>query len=157
MPTKFEFNHEAQLVYETLTDPEFLVDRCLALGELSAECEVEEGDDGTTINLVREVERDLPRILAKLFDSIQLMDMSEQWHSDGETWHGDWTINIRGQPVTITARFELSPTDRGCCYSVTHRVKARIPLVGKQVEKYILGQTANGASDELEYLRDHLG
>jgi hypothetical protein len=157
MTIKLDFNHDTQLIYETLTDPEFLVDRCLALGELSAECEVEEDEDYTTISLVREVERDLPRILAKLFDSVQVMEMSEQWHSDGDAWHGDWTIKVRGQPVSITARFELSPTDKGCRYSISHQAKAKIPLVGRQVEKYILGQTVNGASDELEYLRDHLG
>ena len=65
-------------------------------------------------------------------------------------------MDVRGQPITISASFELVPTKSGCRYSVTHRVKAKIPLVGKQIEKYILSQTSDGATDELTYLRDHL-
>jgi hypothetical protein len=51
MAVDFEFEHDAQTVYEALTDPDFLVDRCLALGELSAECDVEESEGVTTIRL----------------------------------------------------------------------------------------------------------
>ena len=156
MSVSYEFDHDVQTVYETLTEPQFLVDRCLALGELSAECNVEEDDDSTVVHLVREVSRDLPRVLAKLFDSIQITDMREEWRADGDSWLGAWELEVRGLPVTIAARFELVPTKNGSHYSVSHRVKAKIPLVGKQIEKYIMGQTAGGATDELEYLSNYL-
>lgn len=156
MSVRHEFDSDVDTVYETLSDPQFLVDRSLALGELSAECEVEEGDGVTTIRLEREVSRDLPKVLAKLFDSVQVMDMTENWQEDGEGYSGDWVIEIRGQPVTITATFSLQPSAGGCSYTVSHKAKAKIPLVGKQVEKYILGQTAEGARDELGYLADYL-
>lgn len=157
MSVSYEFDHDVQTVYETLTEPQFLVDRCLALGELSAECEVEEDEETTVVKLVREVSRDLPRVLAKLFDAVQVTDMVETWQPDGEGWRGTWELDVRGQPVTVAARFQLEPTSTGSRYTVSHSVKAKIPLVGKQVEKYILGQTASGATDELAYLRDYLG
>ena len=157
MSVSYEFDHDVQTVYETLTEPQFLVDRCLALGELSAECEVEEDEETTVVKLVREVSRDLPRVLAKLFDAVQVTDMVEKWQPDGEGWRGTWELDVRGQPVTVAARFQLEPTSTGSRYTVSHSVKAKIPLVGKQVEKYILGQTASGATDELAYLRDYLG
>jgi len=157
MSVSYEFDHDVQTVYETLTEPQFLVDRCLALGELSAECEVEEDEHSTVVKLVREVSRDLPRVLAKLFDAVQVTDMVEKWQPDGEGWRGTWELDVRGQPVTVAARFQLEPTSTGSRYTVSHSVKAKIPLVGKQVEKYILGQTASGATDELAYLRDYLG
>ncbi len=156
MTVQFEYEADVQTVYEVLTEPQYLVDRSLALGELSAECEVEEEDGVTTVNLMREVSRDLPKVLAKMFDSVQLMDMTETWREAGEGYAGEWEILIRGQPVVITARFELMPTQAGCRYSVSHKAKAKIPLVGKQVEKYILGQTAQGARQELEYLNEYL-
>lgn len=152
----FEFKQDVQTVYETLTEPQFLVDRCLALGELSAECEVEEDQDNTTVSLVREVSRDLPRVLAKLFDAVQVTDMTEHWQAAKEGWRGKWTLDVRGQPVTVSASFELVPVKNGCRYTVSHRAKAKIPLLGKQVEKYILGQTTDGATDELQYLSDYL-
>lgn len=157
MSVSYEFDHDVQTVYETLTEPQFLVDRCLALGELSAECEVEEDEHSTVVKLVREVSRDLPRVLAKLFDAVQVTDMVETWQPDGEGWRGTWELDVRGQPVTVAASFQLEPTSTGSRYTVSHSVKAKIPLVGKQVEKYILGQTASGATDELAYLTDYLG
>ena len=158
MSVSYEFEHDVQTVYEALTEPQFLVDRCSALGELSAECEVEEDEDGiTTVSLLREIERDLPKMLAKIFDPVQIMDMTEQWRPDGDGWSGSWTMDVRGQPVVISASFELVPTAQGCQYTVTHSAKAKVPLIGKQLEKYILGQTSEGATDELSYLAEYLG
>ena len=157
MTVNYEFEHDVQTVYDALTNPEYLVDRSLALDELSAECEVEESDACTTINMVREVRRALPGILAKLFDPVHVMDMTEKWEPDGEGWRGDWILKIRGQAVTILGNFELVHISRGCRYSVSHRARAKIPFVGDQVEKFILGQTVKGAHDELGYLRDYLG
>lgn len=157
MAVNFEFEHDVQTVYETLTDPDFLVDRCLALGELSAECDVEEDEELTVVNLVREIKRDLPKVLAKVFGPVQLTEMQEKWRPCEDGWRGDWTMKVRGQPVTIFADFKLLATRKGCRYSVSHRAKAAIPLVGRTVEKYILDQTSGGATDELTYLRDYLG
>ena len=158
MSVSYEFEHDVQTVYEALTEPQFLVDRCSALGELSAECEVEEDEDGiTTVSLLREIERDLPKMLAKIFDPVQIMDMTEQWRPNGDGWSGSWTMDVRGQPVVISASFELVPTAQGCQYTVTHSAKAKVPLIGKQLEKYILGQTSEGATDELSYLAEYLG
>ena len=156
MTVHFEFDQDAQTVFDALTDPQYLVDRNLALGELSAEAEMEEDEECTTLNVVREVRRELPSFLAKLFDPVQVMDMTEVWHPYQEGWRGEWKMDVRKQPVTILASFELVPTETGWRYSVAHRARAKIPLVGNKVEKYILGQTSQGARDELEYLRSYL-
>jgi CubicO group peptidase (beta-lactamase class C family) len=73
-----------QTVYDALTTPAFLVDRNLALGEISAECEVEEGEEHASITMVREVRRDLPAVLARIFDPVHIMDMTEEWQADEE-------------------------------------------------------------------------
>ena len=151
-----DFAHDVQDVVGALTDPEFLAERNLSLGELSVECEVEEDEVSTTITMAREVRRVLPGLLAKLFDPVNVMDMTEKWKKSGKGWKGDWTMTVREQPVTIRGSFELMPASDGCRYSVSHRVTAKVPLVGWQIEKYILGQTAKGAEDELEYLRKYL-
>ncbi len=156
MSVSREFECDVDTLYELLTDPQFLVDRCLGIGELSAECEVEQEGDVTVIHLQREVERELPKMLAKLFDPVQMLKMTERWREDGEAWRGDWTIEIMGQPVTIFGDFSVIPTDVGCRYTVSHRATAKVPLVGKQLEKYILSQTSDGANDELDYALDYL-
>jgi hypothetical protein len=158
MPVHYEFEHNAESVFTKLTDPQFLVDRCLSLGELEASCEVEEQQDQTVVSLTRKLKSDLPRFLAKMLDPVQTMHMTEQWQSDGEGgWTGEYTFDMEGQPVCIRANFELYPTDAGCCYSIEHRVKANIPLIGGRIEKYIHGQAEQGCADELGYLQEQLG
>jgi hypothetical protein len=156
MAVQVEFEHDVQAVCKALTDPRFLTDRNIALGEISAEYDVQKDKKLMTINAVREVRRELPGFLAGLFDPVNVMDMTEKWRAGGEGWCGDWTMDVRGQPVTLFGRFELSPTRSGCRYSVSHRARVRIPFLAGKIEKFILGQTIQGASDELEYLRDHL-
>lgn len=157
MTVHAEFEHGIQTVFETLTDPQFLVDRNLALGELSAECEVEHDETSVVIKAVREVRRDLPGLLARFFDPVNVMDMIENWQADEKGWQGEWTMDVRSQPVKIFGSFKLVPSQQGCLYSVKHRARARVPLVAGQVETFILSQTADGARDELEYLREYLG
>ena len=107
MPVTFDFDNDAQTVYETLTDPQFLVDRCIALGELSAECDIEESGSVITIKLVREIKRDLPRALAKVFNPVQTIEMTETWMPNGDNWSGNWVLKVLGQPVTVFGDFEL--------------------------------------------------
>jgi hypothetical protein len=156
MTINSDFEHDVAAVHKAMTDPAFLMDRNLALGEISAEYEVAEAKGGTTLTAVREVRRTLPGVLAKLFDPISIMDMTENWQSSGDGWDGEWTLDIREQPVMITGQFELMPTSTGCNYSISHKVKARVPFMSGQIEKYVLGQTTKGAYDELEYLRKYL-
>lgn len=157
MTVKAKFDHNVEAVFKALTDPEYLVERNLAIGEISAQYEKEEDGEATTLQGVREVRRALPGMLAKLFDPVNIMDMTETWYADGDGWTGDWLLDIRDQPVTVTGHFELVPSGAGCQYSVSHKAQAKIPFLSGQIEKYILGQTSDGATDELAYLREYLG
>jgi hypothetical protein len=154
----YEFEHEAESVYTLLTDPDFLVERCLQLGELEASCDVEEKSDMTVVKLTRKLESDLPRFLAKIMGPVQTMHITEHWRSDNENgWGGEYTFEIEGQPVSISAKFELYPTDSGSCYSIEHHVSAKVPLIGRKLEKFIHTQAEQGCSAELDYLRERLG
>lgn len=156
MTMKMEFPNDVQSVYEALTDAAFLIERNLALGELRAEYEADAGEGCATIHAVREIRRALPGLLAKLFDPVNVMDMEEHWRARGEGWDGDWILDVRGQPVTIRGEFRLQPKPGGSRYEVSHTARAKIPMLGSQVEKFVLGHTARGAADELEYLSAYL-
>lgn len=157
MSLSFEFDQDVDTVYNLLTDPDFLVERSTALGESNAECEVEEYDDETVVKMTREVTRDLPSVLAKMFNPSQTMNMVETWRRDGDDWEGEYTIDIVGQPVTMTAKFSLKAKGSGSVYQIKHGCKAKIPLVGGKVEKFILSQAVDGSKDELDYAKEHLG
>lgn len=154
----YEFDHSAESVFGLLTDPQFLVDRCLALGELEANCEVEGQGDSTEVSMTRKIERKLPGFLKNIMDSVQTIHLLEHWQPDDEDgWTGEYTFEVEGQPVSIRAKFELYPTESGCCYTIEHRVKAKIPLIGGRLEKYIQVQAEEGCEAEIDYLRTHLG
>jgi hypothetical protein len=158
MSIEYHFDATADEVFELLTDADFLVDRCLALGELSADCTIEANDRETVITMSREVERKLPSFLARIFDNRQNVEMVERWRSSGKTRKGSYSLTVLGQPVKVSAEITLKP-DRagGCTYTITHTAKANLPLIAGRVESYILSQTEKGARDELDYLAESLG
>lgn len=156
MTVQIDFDQDVETVFNLITDPDFLVERSVALGELEADCDVEDYDDKTVVKLRRVVTRDLPAFLAKLFDPKQTLKMTETWNKDGSDWKGDYSIEVEGQPVSISATFSLSAKGTGCSYQIQHKAKANIPLVGGKVEKFILSNTADGANQELEYAKQKL-
>ena len=156
MAVSVDFPADVDTIYQLLTDPDFLVERSSALGDEHCECEVEEYEDETVINLERRVMRELPAFLAKMFNPVQTLKMTETWRPDGEGWEGDLEITVEGQPVVIRGEFSLKPAKKGCVYSVTHSCKAQIPLVGGKVEKFVLSQTGDGARDELAFVSSRL-
>ncbi len=153
MSVSLQFEQDLETVWTRLLDPDFRVERSLALGELSADCEIEDHGDRVTVTMQREVTRELPSVLAKVFNPKQTLNFQEEWQADGDGWKGNIQITIKGQPVTLTAEMSLQPKGSGCEYRVSHRCKAKIPLVGGKVEKFVLSQTDDGAVEELDYLK----
>lgn len=157
MAIEYKFKASVNTVFARLTDADYLVDRCLALGELSADCTIEEDSDETVINMTREVERKLPSFLAKIFDTKQSVELVERWKGKGKIRHGSYTLTVQGQPVTVEAEMRLkAEPDGGCTYTIAHRARARIPLLGARIEKFILEQTEAGAREELDHLAKSL-
>ena len=154
MAIEYPFAASVDRVFALLSDPDFLVDRCLALGEISAECSVEDDGKQLVIALTREVERALPSFLARLFESLQTIEVVERWkQSKGKIYHGSLLIKVIGQPITVEAEMRLKPdSTTGCTYAVAHTAKANMPLIGRRVEAFMLTQIESGARAELDYL-----
>ncbi len=147
-----KFTAPLDTVYAALTDPKFLEERCLELGELSANCKVRKLAHGHAVTMKREVKRELPSFLSKLFNPVQTIVIEERWSDDDEGKTATYKLEVNGQPVEVTADISLRPAGKGCVYEIEHRCKARIPLIGGQIERFVLGQTEAGCKDELDYL-----
>lgn len=156
MTVSFEFEHEIDTVQQLLTDPEFLSERLMALGEDEPDIEVSRRGGKVTLTLQRAARRDLPKVAAKIIGEVQRFEMTERWQADGDSWTGDYHIDVVGAPVEIDARFELVPTESGCLYTIDHKPRARLPVVGKTLEKFLVKQTAEGCERELHYLAEAL-
>ena len=101
MAVTCKFSKSVDEVWAVLCDPDFRVDRSIALGELSAECDIEEDGDTVKIHMVREVVRELPSVLAKIFNPKQTLEFVETWRSVKNGWEGSMEIEIKNQPVQL--------------------------------------------------------
>ena len=154
---KYEFDAPVSRVFALLTDGKFLRERCLALGELAADCKVSKSAGAPVVTMKREVKRELPTLLGKFFNPIQKFEIVEHWDGDGDARTADYLLQILGQPVTVAADIELAPKGKGSVYTINHKCTARVPLISGPVEKFVLSQTEDGCRRELEYLAEALG
>lgn len=147
----------ADKVFAVLTDPKWLEERCLALGELSASIKAKKSGGRVTLTMKRRIRRELPGLLAKVLRPESDFVLEETWSPAGDGGYaGTISMDLIGQPVSMTARFELEPEGKGCVYRVTHKTKSSVPLLGGAIEKFALAQTEKSCADELIYLAEHL-
>ena len=154
---KYEFPHDIETVQQMLVDPQFLSERLMALGEDEPEIKISNRGGTTTLQLERAARRDMPTVAAKIIGDVQRFEMTEKWKEAGDGWEGEYHINVVGAPVVIDAQFDLTPTDEGCVYTISHKPKASVPVVGKTLEKFLVKQTTEGCERELDHLAESLG
>lgn len=144
-------------VFALLTDPKWLEARCLALGELSASIKAKKAGKGVAIGMKRRVKRELPALVAKVIPPEADLVFEESWGPDEDgTRSGTLSMTAVGQPITMTAEFELAPAGKGSVYRITHVCKCSVPLIGGTVAKFAQGQVEAGCADEFAYLVDYL-
>ncbi len=157
MAIDYEFEHPAEDVYKLLTDKQFLAERLVAVGEDPPDITINKKGKKLEIKLNRAARRDLPKVAAKLIGSVQRFQMTESWQDDGDAWSGKYLIEFDGVPGSVAADFELYPTEEGCIYSITHKPKVSLPVVGKTLEKILVQQVEDGCDAEIDYLAEALG
>ncbi|CAA0108607.1 Uncharacterised protein [BD1-7 clade bacterium] len=156
MSTTYKLQHDVDTVIDMLCDPDFLVERSIDLGELSADAEVEEEGSKIIISMRREVTRDLPKFLAKLFNPQQVLHLTETWQQVGDNFVGKSEFTVEGQPVKVNTDMTLKPSGDGCEYTISYKAKADIPLVGGKVEKFIVSNCEEGTQKEIDFLTKRL-
>jgi len=157
MTIEYELEYPTERVYEFLTDKKFLAERIEAVGEDSPKIKISKKGKKVEIELQRAARRDLPRVAAKVIGSVQKFTMRESWEPDGDGWSGSYIIEFDGMPGCVAADFNLYPTDDGCVYSITHKPKVSMPIVGKILEKILGSQIEDGCDAEIDYLVEALG
>lgn len=157
MSLKFTFSHSVDDVFDLFCDPDFLVERSMALGEISADAEMEEDDNGKiVISMRREVKQDLPAFLAKMFNPQQVITMKEEWQQIGESFIGKGSFDVEDQPVVVKTDMTLKPDGDGCIYTIKYDAKAKIPMIGKKVEIFIQSNCEEGTQKELKFTAERL-
>jgi len=151
-----KFNAPVDKVFALLIDPKWLEARCLALGELSAQCKTKKAAGGATVTMKRRVRRELNAMISKVLSPESDIELVEQWSVDKDSRKGSLALQVVGKPISVTGEFELVPDGKGCIYRIQHHAKVQVPLIGGVVAKFVIGQTEQGCADELDYLADYL-
>ena len=155
---EFKFDCAVEEVYALLTDPDFLEERSLALGDLESHSSITRRGANIIVRSDRKVRRDIPAFLARIFDPVQSIRMTESWrpNEDDSGWVCRQEVEIRGQPIQVYADIELYATHDGCCYQVEQSASARVPLLGPRIEKYVVTQALESVEAEVDYLASRL-
>lgn len=152
-----KYTASVEQVFALLTSGKWLEERCLALGELSASCKSKKAAGGVVVNMERRVSRDLPGLVAKVMSPEADLSFVETWEPEFEGGRkGTIVMTAAGQPFKMTAEFELAPSGKGSVYTIRHKVKASVPIIGGAIEKFALGQCEQACNDELAYMVQYL-
>lgn len=156
MAVSRRYGADADTVAALMTDPDFIVDRCLAIGELSAECHADEDGDSVTLHTTRVARQDLPGFLTKLVGEEQTVTVHELWQDVADGYRGRYTVRTARAPIEIEGRFTLQPDGTGSVYKVEHRFHVPIPLIAGRIEKVLQRQITATVEAELGYAAERL-
>jgi len=157
MAHTYPVNCDVAKAFSLLCDPDFLNARHVAIGEKPSSCEVTQEGDKTVLRITRRIKRDnVPKALTKILAAEQTIHFVEEWRPDGDNMVGHYKSEIDGLPIKVDADLALRATAEGCEYYIDHQPHAKIPLVGRLVEKFIISQSKNGVGAEIDYLNSRL-
>jgi hypothetical protein len=89
----------------------------------------------------------LPKVVTALVPGDFEMARTERWYpvSDGQV-RGTIDVSVPGAPVSAVGTVSLVPVGAGARLDFTTTVRVNIPLVGGQVEKFIVGRLGDEIS-----------
>lgn len=89
----------------------------------------------------------LPKVVAALAPGDLEMARTESWHpvSDGRA-RGTIDVSVPGAPVSAVGKVSLVPVGAGARLDFSTTVQVDIPLVGGQVENFIVGRLGDEIS-----------
>ena len=150
----YNFSHSVDRVFDESMTKDYLESRAswVVTDEVTAEVS-DEPNGGRKAVADRYVIRNYPKVFGNLFPQRQLMIHTETWQPDGDGGYtGSYTCDVQDAPVLVEGEMTLKPVGDGCELRTLHTITAKMPIIGKRVEKYILGQTRAQYWDQLNYL-----
>jgi hypothetical protein len=140
-----------------MTDPDFLKRRCEALGEINVKVDVDRTDDTIEVRISRDVKRNLPSFAKRIFKPVNHVDEVQIWKISGDTMSCTADIDVVGtNAVKIREEWTLAPAGDSCDFAHTAIVKASYPLIGKRIEKYVVGQMESSIKDQVDFTKREL-
>ena len=156
---RHHFDQGVDRLFALMTDGDFLKRRAESVGELNVVVRADRQGQGLSIRIDRDLERNMPAFMKKVFNSKNHLVDLQTWETGGDVKTSSWTVQIEGQKrIDIRGRLTLSSSaGGGCDYTESFTVTVHIPLIGGRIEKYIAGETEQTIRRQLDFTRKELG
>ncbi len=156
MQITHEFKHDIDLVFSTLTDPDFLKQRALSLGSVEVSCDLSGSLPEFQIKLVRQREITIPAVLSAFLKKVQTATTQEHWQQSAKQYRCENATEIDGAPLSITGTMQLIPSASGCTYIANFDTHAKIMFGKKNLQKYAAKTIAKEIELECNYTSKYL-
>lgn len=152
----FTYKQDAETVYRFASDPDVTKARAEALGDENVRVTVQESGGSKTVTCTRLVEADLPAFAKKIFKPKNTVVERREWRDNGERKGCHFHVDVQGTPTKIDGNVTIAPAASGSTYSIDFEVTAKVPLIRKKLEEYIVGLTQESIKDEFNYNQQQL-
>jgi hypothetical protein len=156
---KLSYVADPAAVFEVLSDPEYVEEKCWATGATEAGADVEAGVDGAVIRTVRTLPADVPSYAKSFVGDAIDFDLTETWGPADEDGSRDGTIegSFTGTPMKVRGTMMLRPTAEGSELQISGEIKAGVPLVGGKLESFAGKEILRGLDKEADAANARLG
>ncbi len=152
-----KYSVDVDALFALFQDPEFIVERYLGTGAVSASLLELSSDEGVLIQVERVVQVDVPAFLSKFMHPTTHVVQTERWQGEaGGPYLNDMQVEIRGTPVKLHVAMELAGKGKGCVNRVEIEARCGIPLIGGKVADFVAKDAERTANLEYEFIKGYL-
>jgi hypothetical protein len=94
-----------------------------------------------------------PAAIRKLVPATNEVSHTEDWGADGDGYHADIAIEIKGVPVKISGTKAVRPEKGGCCVEWNFDVTSGIPLLGGIIASFAGDEVGQKLEKEFKILK----
>jgi hypothetical protein len=137
----------AAVVLRMFTDRDFHLRKLEQMG-LRSYAVLDHAFDGQhfRIRVERVVPINVPSLLKKVVPTESRVVNDEHW--DVKTLTGKVLVEPKGMPLDISCSTSVNDDQQGCLVRYQWVLKARVPLIGGALEKFIIGDMETRANEE---------
>jgi hypothetical protein len=155
--SKHTYVQSIDTVFAAFGNPDAITARLEAMGARNIKLDLcEMSATGLIVHQQREVPTEVPRVLKKVLGEWNHVIQKETWIKKEDGCHCDILVKLEGVPVTIEGKLFLHPEENGCVNEINLKINCAIPLIGKQLAKFVGHNVIEGMQEEYDFITAHL-
>lgn len=145
--TKAKYPVSSDVIIKMFADPGFHTDKLKAMGIAKHRILEQKAEGGEfRIKIERKVPLDAPGMLKKFFAAETTVVSEERWNLAAKT--GKVKVEPSGVPIEISCTAKMTDAGGQGTVNYTWEVRAKVPLIGGTLEKFVAGDMEKKLVDE---------